>query len=100
MLTKEKYVPYVIETSAGLTRSVLMTLCDAYSEEELSDGDKRIVLRLHPKLAPYKIAIFPLVKKVELTEIARRIYMELCDDFHIFYDDSGTIGKGIDVKTK
>ncbi|EED29020.1 glycine--tRNA ligase [Borreliella garinii] len=93
LLTKERYVPHVIETSAGLTRSVLMTLCNAYSEEELSDGDKRIVLRLHPKLAPYKIAIFPLVKKVELVEIARRIYMELCDDFHIFYDDSGTIGK-------
>lgn len=93
LLTKERYVPYVIETSAGLTRSVLMTLCDAYSEEELLDGDKRIVLRLHPKLAPYKIAIFPLVKKVELVEVARRIYVELCDDFHIFYDDSGTIGK-------
>ncbi|WKC88044.1 glycine--tRNA ligase [Borreliella japonica] len=93
LLTKERYVPYVIETSAGLTRSVLMVLCDAYSEEDLSEGDKRIVLRLHPKLAPYKVAIFPLVKKVELVEVARRIYVELCDDFHIFYDDSGTIGK-------
>ncbi|SCW31232.1 glycyl-tRNA synthetase [Borreliella japonica] len=93
LLTKERYVPYVIETSAGLTRSVLMVLCDAYSEEDLSEGGKRIVLRLHPKLAPYKVAIFPLVKKVELVEVARRIYVELCDDFHIFYDDSGTIGK-------
>ncbi|AYE36244.1 glycine--tRNA ligase [Borrelia turcica IST7] len=89
----ERYIPYVIETSLGLTRSVLMTLCDAYAQEELEGGDKRVVLRLHPKLAPYKVAILPLVKKDGLDDLARRVFMELSDDFYMFYDDSGTIGK-------
>ncbi|AWG42753.1 glycine--tRNA ligase [Candidatus Borreliella tachyglossi] len=93
LISGEKYVPYIIETSLGLTRSVLMTLCDSYVHEELEGGDKRIVLRLHPKLAPYKVAILPLVKKDGLSELARRVFMELSDDFHMFYDDSGTIGK-------
>ncbi|QFP41961.1 glycine--tRNA ligase [Borrelia miyamotoi] len=89
----EKYVPYVIETSIGLTRSILMILCDAYVYEDLDGGSKRIVLRLHPKLAPYKVAILPLVKKDGLPEIARKVFMQLSDDFYMFYDDSGTIGK-------
>ncbi|ASQ29162.1 glycine--tRNA ligase [Borrelia miyamotoi] len=89
----EKYVPHVIETSIGLTRSVLMILCDAYVHEDLDGGDKRVVLRLHPKLAPYKVAILPLVKKDGLPELARKVFMQLSDDFYMFYDDSGTIGK-------
>ncbi|BDU62952.1 glycine--tRNA ligase [Candidatus Borrelia fainii] len=89
----DKYIPYVIETSLGLTRSVLMTLCDAYAHEELKGEGKRIVLRLHPKLAPYKVAILPLVKKDGLPELARKVFMQLSDDFYMFYDDNGTIGK-------
>ena len=77
----------------GLQEVVLMTLCDAYAHEELEGGDKRIVLRLHPKLAPYKVAILPLVKKDGLDDLAKRVFMELSDDFYMFYDDSGTIGK-------
>ncbi|UGQ17168.1 glycine--tRNA ligase [Borrelia sp. RT1S] len=93
LITGERYIPYVIETSLGLTRSILMTLCDAYVDEALEGGDKRTVLRLHPKLAPYKVAILPLVKKDGLDDLARRVFMELSDDFYMFYDDSGTIGK-------
>ncbi|QMU99154.1 glycine--tRNA ligase [Borrelia sp. A-FGy1] len=93
LINGEKYIPYVIETSLGLTRSVLMTLCDAYVSEELESGDKRVFLRLHPNLAPYKVAILPLVKKDGLDDLARRVFMELSDDFYMFYDDSGTIGK-------
>ncbi|UPA12046.1 glycine--tRNA ligase [Borrelia venezuelensis] len=89
----DKYIPYVIETSLGLTRSVLMTLCDAYAHEELEGEGKRIVLRLHPKLAPYKVAILPLVKKDGLPELARKVFMQFSDDFYMFYDDNGTIGK-------
>ncbi|ACH93318.1 glycyl-tRNA synthetase [Borrelia duttonii Ly] len=93
LITGDKYIPYVIETSLGLTRSVLMTLCDAYACEELEGGDKRIVLHLHPKIAPYKVAILPLVKKDGLPELARKVFMQFSDDFYMFYDENGTIGK-------
>ncbi|AHH08339.1 glycine--tRNA ligase [Borrelia anserina] len=93
LISGERYIPYVIETSLGLTRSVLMALCDAYTHEELEGGDKRIVLRLHPKLAPYKVAILPLVKKDGLPELARKVFMHFSGDFYMFYDDNGTIGK-------
>ncbi|WP_024653901.1 glycine--tRNA ligase [Borrelia persica] len=93
LVTGDRYVPYVIETSLGLTRSVLMTLCDAYSNEELDGGDRRIVLRLHPKIAPYKVAILPLVKKDGLPELARKVFMQFRDDFYMIYDENGTIGK-------
>ncbi|UER67550.1 glycine--tRNA ligase [Borrelia sp. BU AG58] len=93
LVSGERYIPYVIETSLGLTRSILMILCDAYIHEELEGGDKRTVLRLHPRIAPYKVAILPLVKKDGLDDLARRVFMELSDDFYMFYDDSGTIGK-------
>ena len=89
---QKRYIPYVIETSVGLDRTTLMVLCDAYREEEV-DGDSRTVLKLHPKLAPTKVGIFPLVKKPELQELARKIEADLKQDFTVRYDESGSIGK-------
>ena len=96
--TKERYIPYVIETSAGLTRSVLMILSDAYEEEDLGvdskgNPDVRTVMRFHPNIAPITVAVFPLVKKDGLAELARSIEEELRDDFTTFYDQSGAIGR-------
>lgn len=89
---QERYIPYVVETSIGLDRTTLMVLCDAYREEEV-DGDSRIVLKLHPKLAPTKVGIFPLIKKPELQELAKKIETDLVEDFTVQYDESGSIGK-------
>ena len=91
--TNERYVPYVIETSAGLTRTVLMVLCDAYEEEELEGGDVRTVLHLHPEVAPIKAAVLPLVKKDGIDELARKIEADLRSEFNVFYDQSGAIGR-------
>ncbi|GAB4223436.1 MAG: glycine--tRNA ligase [Spirochaetales bacterium] len=91
--TKERYIPYIIETSAGLTRSVLMVLADAYEEEQLPDGETRSVLRFHPLIAPITVGVFPLMKKDGLPEIARRIVEELREHFTTFYDQSGSIGR-------
>jgi glycyl-tRNA synthetase len=91
-VTKERYIPYIIETSAGLTRSVLMVLCDAYDEEEV-EGEKRIVLRLHPEIAPVTVGVFPLVKKDGLVEIAGDITGSIMDEFNTFYDQGGAIGR-------
>jgi len=95
---QERYVPYVIETSVGLDRTVLMVLCDAYHEEEVpgeKDGsaEVRTVLRLHPKLAPITAGVFPLIKKPELVELARKIEADLSDDHRVQYDEKGSIGK-------
>ena len=89
----ERFLPYIIETSAGLTRSLLMVLCDAYEEEELPDGEQRTVLRLHPELAPVTVAVFPLVKKDGLADRARELEKELRSDFATFYDQGGAIGR-------
>ena len=91
--TNEKYIPYVVETSAGLTRNVLMALSDAYDEEEVADGDVRTVLHFHPSVAPVMVAVLPLVKKDGLAEYASRLEHELRDDFATFYDQSGAIGR-------
>ena len=91
--TKERFVPYIVETSAGLTRSLLMVLCDAYEEEEVGEGDVRTVLRLHPEVAPIQVGVFPLVKKDGLAERAREIERSLRADFTTFYDQSGAIGR-------
>ncbi|MFW5695728.1 MAG: glycine--tRNA ligase [Alkalispirochaeta sp.] len=91
--TKERYIPYIVETSAGLTRSVLMVLSDAYDEEEVGENDVRTVLHFHPKIAPIQVAVFPLVKKDGLAEKAREIETELREDFATFYDQSGAIGR-------
>lgn len=89
---QDRYIPYVIETSVGLDRVSLMVLCDAYREEEV-DGDTRTVLKMHPKLAPTKVGIFPLMKKPELQELAHKIEGNLNDEFMVRYDESGSIGK-------
>ncbi|NLJ91059.1 MAG: glycine--tRNA ligase [Clostridiales bacterium] len=88
---KEKYIPYVIEPSLGVDRVTLAFLCSAYDEEELEDGDTRTVLRLHPALAPIKIAVLPLSKK--LSKEAEKIYLDLCKYYNCEYDDRGNIGR-------
>lgn len=89
---QERYIPYVIETSIGLDRTVMMVLCDAYREEEV-DGDTRTVLKMNPKLAPTKIGVFPLIKKDKLQNLAHKITDDLREDYNVLYDDSGSIGK-------
>ncbi|MCK9548665.1 MAG: glycine--tRNA ligase [Sphaerochaeta sp.] len=89
----ERYIPYVVETSAGLTRTVLMALSDAYEEETLEGGDVRTVLRFHPLIAPITVAVLPLVKKDGLAEVARELEKDLRDEFATFYDESGAIGR-------
>ncbi len=90
--TNERFVPYVVETSAGADRTALVTLVDAYGEEEVA-GEKRVVMRLHPALAPLKAAVFPLVNKDGMPELARRVYDDLRRHYNVFYDDGGSIGR-------
>jgi glycyl-tRNA synthetase len=85
-------VPHVIEPAAGVGRSVLAFLCDAYDEEEI-EGDTRTVLRLHPRLAPVKVAVLPLVRKDGQPELAREVYARLRRRLQTEYDDGGSIGK-------
>lgn len=87
----EKYIPYVIEPALGADRVVLAFLCAAYDEEELEGGDMRTVLRFHPALAPVKIGILPLSKK--LNEGAEKVYAHLCKKYNCEFDDRGNIGK-------
>ncbi len=90
--TNEKYLPYVIEPSVGVDRLLLAVLCDAYTEETLDNGETREVLKISPKLAPYKVAILPLAKKYH-GEKAEEIYRLLAKKFMTSYDESGSIGK-------
>ena len=89
--TNERYIPYVIEPSLGVERTVLSVLCDAYDEEELEGGDSRVVMHLSPALAPFKAAVLPLSKK--LADQAGEVYTELSKYFSVDYDDAGSIGK-------
>ena len=89
--TNEKYIPYVIEPSVGADRVTLAFLCNAYEEQELGEGDTRIVLHLHPALAPYKAAILPLSKK--LNDKADEVFQTLAKAFQVDYDEAGSIGK-------
>lgn len=89
--TNEKYIPYCIEPSVGADRVTLAFLCNAYEEQELGEGDTRIVLHLHPALAPYKAAILPLSKK--LNDKADEVFQTLAKAFPVDYDDAGSIGK-------
>ena len=91
--TNEKYIPYVVETSAGLTRNVLMALSDAYDEEQVEEGDVRTVLHFHPAIAPVTVAVLPLVKKDGLAEYASKLEHDLREDFSTFYDQSAAIGR-------
>jgi glycyl-tRNA synthetase len=89
--TNEKYVPYVIEPSLGADRVTLAFLCEAYDEEQIDEKDSRVVLRLHPALAPFKAAILPLSKK--LSEKALEVHAKLSKKFMVDFDESGSIGK-------
>ena len=91
-VTNEKYIPYIVESTYGLDRTVLALLFEAYHEEELEDGTTREVLSLHPFLAPYKVAVLPLVKKLH-SEKALEVYENLSKHFMTTYDESGNIGK-------
>jgi glycyl-tRNA synthetase len=88
-----RYLPYVIETAVGVGRTVLAALADAYHEDEVG-GESRVVMRLHPRLAPLKVAVFPLVKKDGMPEFATRLHDEFrAAGIPSFYDDSGSIGR-------
>jgi glycyl-tRNA synthetase len=91
--TNQNYVPYVIETSIGLDRLFLVQLCENLVDEVLENGETRTVFKIHPTLAPYKVAILPLVKKDGLPEFAEKIYDSLKFDYNCFYEEKDTIGK-------
>ncbi len=95
--TKRKFIPHVIEPSAGADRTALAFLCEAYDEDAIPDEkgtlQERVVLRLHPRIAPIKVAVFPLVKKDGMPEIAASIYRELKKRWNVFYDEKGSIGR-------
>ncbi len=90
--TNEKYIPYVIEPSVGVERLVLMILCNSYEKELLENGDTREVMKFHPFLAPYKVAVLPLVKKYH-KEKASEVYKTFAKNFMTTYDETGSIGK-------
>jgi glycyl-tRNA synthetase len=91
--TNERFLPFVVETAMGVDRTVLVLLLDAYREEDV-DGDERVVLALHPKVAPTKAAVFPLMKKDGLPEIAQKLQADLRGAaIPSFYDQSGAIGR-------
>ncbi len=90
---KEKYLPFVVETAVGCDRLVLAILCDAYREEAVGEGDKRVVMGFKPELAPMEVAILPLSKKEPLQNLAHRIRDDLALRYDVDYDESGSIGK-------
>jgi glycyl-tRNA synthetase len=95
--TKERFIPHVIEPSAGTDRATLAFLSEAYTEDVVPDGkgrpQPRVVIKLHPRLAPIKVAVLPLVKRDSMPEVARDIYRELKRHWNTFYDESGSIGR-------
>jgi glycyl-tRNA synthetase len=90
--TKEHYLAYVVEPSAGVDRGVLAFLCDAY-DEDIADGETRVILRLHPRLAPVKVAVLPLSKKEPLSSLARDVYNDLRKTWVCQFDDTQSIGR-------
>ncbi len=96
--TKEKFIPHVVEPSAGCDRTTLALICEAYAEEEVTDAkgkpETRTVMRFHPRMAPIKVAIFPLLKKnEEQVRLAREIQLQLQPYMTDFYDESGAVGR-------
>ena len=93
--TGKKYIPFVVEPSMGIDRALLAFLCDAFDESDGTDGRQagEVTMRLHPKLAPFKCAVFPLVKKDGLAEKAKEIYKNIKSCFPAFYDESGSVGR-------
>lgn len=96
-LTNERFIPHVIEPSAGADRGTLAFLCEAYHEDQAPDEkgemQTRVVMRFHPRIAPIKAAVFPLVKKDGMPEVAQQIYRDLKRDFVVFYDEKGAVGR-------
>ncbi len=96
-LSGEKFTPHVIEPSAGADRATLAFLCEAYSEDEAPDDkgkmQTRVVMKFHPRIAPIKAAIFPLVKKDGMPEMAKEVYRDLKQHFNVFYDEKGAVGR-------
>jgi glycyl-tRNA synthetase len=95
--TRERYVPHVVEPSAGADRAMLAFLCEAYTEDQIPDDkgipQARVVMKLHPRLAPIKVAVLPLVRRDGMPEIAREIYRTLKQQWNVFYDERGSIGR-------
>ena len=90
---KRKYLPHVIEPSIGVDRLFLALICSAYAEDEVG-GEKRVVMKFHPSMAPIKVGVFPLVKnKPEIMAKARGIYDQLKKRYNVFWDVSGAIGR-------
>jgi glycyl-tRNA synthetase len=96
-ISGERYIPHVIEPSAGADRATLAFLCEAYHEDEAPDDkgkmQSRVVMRFHPRIAPVKAAVFPLVKKDGLPEVAQQIYASLKTHLSVFYDEKGAVGR-------
>ncbi len=96
-LTNDRFIPHVIEPSAGADRATLAFLCQAYDEDQAPDEDgkmqSRVVMRLHPRLAPIKAAVLPLVKKDGMPEVATEVYSALKKRFNVFYDEKAAIGR-------
>jgi glycyl-tRNA synthetase len=91
--TKQKFLPHVIEPSLGVDRTFLAVICSSYQVDEI-EGEKRTVLRFHPRVAPIKVGVFPLVKnKPELVDRARKLYLSLQRKWNVIYDQSGAIGR-------
>lgn len=92
--TNQKYIPHIIESSVGVGRTALAAICNAYSEENVGDGEPRIVLKFKPNIAPVKVAVFPLMKnKPELVAKAKEIFDDLKMEFMCEFDDNGNVGK-------
>jgi len=95
--TRERYIPHVIEPSGGTDRAALAFLCEAYTEDAIPDGkgvpQPRVVMKFHPRLAPIKVAVFPLVKRKGMPDVARDVYRELKRRWNVFYDERGSIGR-------
>ena len=89
--TNERYIPYVIEPSVGVDRLMLALLCDAYDEEMINEKDTRVVMHLHPSIAPFVAAVLPLSKV--LSEKANEVYEMLSKEVHCDFDEAGSIGK-------
>jgi glycyl-tRNA synthetase len=90
--TNERYVPFVVEPAAGVNRAMAAFLLAAYTEDEIG-GEARTVLKLHPRLAPYKVAVLPLSKKDTLTPLARQIFTSIGERYMVDYDDTQSIGR-------
>src|SRR5204863_6965083 len=91
-IEKYQFIPHVVEPSAGADRFTLAVLCEAYAEDEIG-GEARTVMRFHPRLAPIKAAILPLVNKEGMPEKAQVLYRELKEFYNVFYDDKGAVGR-------